>query len=1046
MQVTEPDLGWLEDPEVFGVNRVKAHSDHIYYEDREAAETKKENLRQSLNGVWKFSYAGCPAEREADFFKPDYDTEGFDEIMVPGHIQTQGYDRCQYINTMYPWDGQEELRPPHVSESCNPVGSYVKNFAVDQNLRGKKIYLSFQGVETAFYVWINGVFVGYGEDSFTPSEFEITDLLTDKENRIAVEVYKRSSASWLEDQDFWRFSGIFRDVYLYAVPACHVRDMFLKSDLDDQYREGVFEWEMELEGTLECTVRAELMDQDGKCVYSQIQEGAGRLVFRGSVLDVKAWSAESPYLYQLEVTISGRDGEVLEIVREKTGFRRFEMKNGVMLLNGSRLIFRGVNRHEFNVRHGRAVTREDMLWDIRFLKQHNINAVRTSHYPNQTEWYRLCDQHGIYLMDETNLESHGSWQKLGKCEPSWNVPASLPEWQECVLDRARSMLERDKNHPSVLIWSCGNESYAGKDILKMAEFFRGRDAGRLVHYEGVFWNREYDAVSDMESRMYAKPEEIEAYLRTNPEKPYISCEYMHAMGNSCGGMSLYTDLEDRYEKYQGGFIWDYIDQSMLHVNEQGEEVFTYGGDYDDRATDYEFCGNGIVYADRRPSPKAQEVKGLYASIRLNPDEKGVEIENRNCFVTTEGLDFIYRMLRNGECIFEGSARMVVEPLRRKYLELEYPPADGPGEYIYEVSARLRESTFWADAGYETAFGQYIAGTFTGDRNIADKDIAGRKTGEVKCDGHRDLFQVIHGDVNIGVKGKGFLAMFSKAEGGIASLQYDGVEYMTRTPKAVFWRACTDNDRGAKYGFEHAQWMTAGLFQKLTGCEVKEEENKVTVSFTWLLPIQQRADPETEANVPAQTDGQKRGLAASRLTVEIHYTVYPDGSICVCAEYHGQQGLPMLPAFGMDIRLKARYHKYKYYGYGPDENYIDRMEGAKLGIFESTAMENLSTYLVPQECGNRVGTRWLEIKDNEGNGLCFSCKDRPFESSVLPYSACELELASHQEELPAVHYTWVRLLECQMGVGGDDSWGAPVHPQYLCSPAKDRKLVFTIRRL
>lgn len=1020
MRVTEPDLKWLEDPEVFAVNRVEAHADHMYFENRETADSRGMTLRQSLNGEWKFSYAVCPAERKADFYRVDYDMADFGSINVPGHIQTQGYDRCQYINTMYPWDGQEELRPPHISDIYNPVGSYVKNFTVNENLRGKKTYLSFQGVETAFYVWLNGEFVGYSEDSFTPSEFEITDFLASGENKLAVEVYKRSSASWLEDQDFWRFSGIFREVYLYAVPQSHVRDMFLKNSLDDRYEAGLFHWEIELEGTYDCTIEAVLTDREGKDTYRQIQEGAESLLFEGSILNVNAWSAEEPYLYSLELCVYDKQGNLAEVVREMVGFRRFEMKDGIMQLNGRRLIFKGVNRHEFHVRRGRAVTEEDMLWDIRFMKQHNINAVRTSHYPNQTEWYRLCDQYGIYLIDEANLESHGSWQKMGECEPSWNVPGSLPQWENCVLDRAKSMLERDKNHASILIWSCGNESYAGENILKMAEFFRNRDESRLVHYEGVFWNREYDGISDMESRMYAKPEEIELYLKENPKKPYISCEYMHAMGNSCGGMKLYTELEDRFEKYQGGFIWDYIDQSMLRVNEQGEEVFSYGGDYDDRATDYEFCGNGIVYADRKPSPKAQEVKALYSNIRLKPDENGVEVDNRNCFVSTDGIDFVYRMLLNGECIFEGTAHMVAEPLSRHDLALAYPQAEQAGEYIYEVSARLRESTLWAEAGHEVAFGQYVTGDYAGKAG-KDGNQDDRLSAQMSVQ-KQDVFEVIHGDVNIGVKGKGFLIMFSKAEGGLASLQYDGVEYITRTPKATFWRACTDNDRGAKYGFEHAQWMTAGLFQKLIHCEVEKVKDKVTAVFTWLLPGELQP------------------------TVDIRYTVCPDGSIHVSADWHGLQELPMLPAFGIDIRLKSRYHNYKYYGYGPDENYIDRMEGARLGVFKSTAKKNLSPYLVPQECGNHVGTRWLEISDDSGKGLAFICEGAPFESSVLPYSSYELELASHQEELPPVHYTWVRLLECQMGVGGDDSWGAPVHPQYLCSPSEARKLAFTIRRL
>lgn len=1005
MRITKPELAWLENPEVFAVNREKAHSDHLYYEkESEIFLGGDMPLRQSLNGTWKFAYADCPDKRVRDFYKKEHNQSSFADIQVPGHIQTQGYDRCQYVNTMYPWDGQEELRPPFISKTDNPVGSYIKYFYLNPALENKKVFISFQGVETAFYVWLNGIFIGYSEDSFTPAEFELTEHLADGENKLAVEVYQRSSASWLEDQDFWRFSGIFRDVYLYAVPSSHVADLFIKANLDDTYTKGILTVKAKITGNLKCTARLSIINAAQEMICTQKTDGKEELNWKLTVPEVSAWSAENPYLYQLLIYLKDQDGKLIEVAAAKTGFRRFEIKDKVMCLNGRRIIFHGINRHEFDCRHGRAITGADMIWDICFMKRHNINAVRTSHYPNQTEWYRLCDQYGIYLIDETNLESHGSWQKLGTCEPSWNVPGSLPEWEACVADRARSMFERDKNHPSILIWSCGNESYAGNDILQMAEFFHTQDDTRLVHYEGVFWNRDFDVISDMESRMYAKPEEIEEYLQDDPQKPYISCEYMHAMGNSCGGMSLYTDLEDRYIQYQGGFIWDYIDQSMKRMNEQGEEVFTYGGDHDDRATDYEFCGNGIVFADRTITPKAQEVKGLYANIRLKPDENGVVIENRNCFITTESYYFVCRLLLNGECIFAGAVEAVVEPLTTEYITVGFPRQEKAGEYIYEVSACLKENTLWAEAGYEVAFGQLVV----------------PKMAEV-IKKSNSAMEIVHGDVNIGVKGEGFAVMFSKAEGGLSSLRYAGVEYITRTPKTSFWRASTNNDAGAGYGFERAMWMTAGMFQKVIGFEMEEGTGQVSVTFTHALAV------------------------GADVRVNTNYTVFADGSIQIRINYYGIEGLPGLPAFGMDIRLKERYHNYRYYGYGPMENYIDRMAGARLGIYDDTAARNLTPYLVPQECGNHMGTRWLEVCDDSGNGLRFAAADVPFESSVLPCSAYELENALHQEELPDSHYTWVRIMGKQMGVGGDDSWGAPVHPQYLISSADDHTLRFIIQR-
>lgn len=1001
MTAKEAKLSWLEDPEVFAVNRIPAHSDHTYFEK----ETEERPLRQCLNGSWLFSYAKNPSMRVERFYEDSYDCSGFDTIQVPGHLETQGYGRNQYINTMYPWDGEEFLRPPMVSKRNNPVGSYVKYFTLEEQMKGKRTFISFQGVETAFYVWLNGTFIGYSEDSFTPAEFELTETLREGENKLAVEVYKRSSASWLEDQDFFRFSGIFRDVFLYSIPRVHVRDIFVKAGLTDSYQEGTLEIRAELIGDIDdVTIEASLRDGDEKEIWNGNAEGKEEVFFKASGLAVLPWSAEEPRLYRLYLYVKNEEGQILEFIPQKVGFRRFEMKDRIMCLNGKRILFKGVNRHEFNPVRGRAITREDMLWDIRFMKQHNINAVRTSHYPNQTLWYELCDEYGIYLIDETNLESHGSWQKLGEVEPSWNVPGDRPEWKAAVLDRASSMFERDKNHPSVLIWSCGNESYAGTDIEAMSEYFHEKDDSRLVHYEGVFWNRKYDHISDMESRMYAKPAEIEEYLENDPKKPYISCEYMHSMGNSTGGMKLYTDLEKKYPLYQGGFIWDYIDQSLYRVNELGERVLTYGGDHDERATDYEFCGNGIVYADRKASPKAQEVKALYADIKLEPDEKGVKIINDSLFVSTGRYVLAYRLLKEDRCLYEAETETDVAPESEAYVNLTYPELPGTGEFIYEVSLRLKDDTLWAKAGHEISFGQYV-------KKTADK--AEEKT----CP-----LEIIRGDVNIGVRGRGFTAMFSKAEGGIASLCYDGVEYITRTPKLTFWRALTDNDRGAKTGFDAAQWMTAGLFYKLADVDVQEQKDQVCVTFEYLLPTV----PQTKAYVS--------------------YRVTGDGKIHVHALYKGTDGLPEMPAFGMDMKLKARYDKVRYYGRGPEENYLDRREGARLGVYSYQAADNLSAYLFPQECGNRMDVRWVEVTDADGQGLRFETEGVPFENSVLPCSAYELEAATHREELPKAHYSWVRILESQMGVGGDDSWGAPVHEEYRLSSDIDRNIKFTIQKV
>ena len=983
----KPTLEWLANPEIYEVNREKAHSDHTYT-------TKDGNLRQSLNGTWKFNYTEHPDSRPADFYKTDFDVTSFDDIIVPGHIQLQGYDKPQYVNTQYPWEGHEQLVPPQIPKKRNPVGSYVKFFDVDKELLGKETFISFQGVETAIYVWLNGEFVGYSEDSFTPSEFNITPYLKEKNNKLAVEVYRYSTASWLEDQDFWRFSGIFRDVYLYAVPEIHVRDMKVIADYDYENGNGILATELDIIGDSDYEIKLTLTDKNGIKVY----EGNTANV-SASIPDIMPWSAEQPNLYTLTAEISS-DSEIIETAETKIGFRTFELKDGIMCLNGKRIVFKGINRHEWNAEGGRVVTEDDMLWDIRFMKQNNINAVRTCHYPNNSLWYQLCDEYGIYLIAETNLESHGTWQKMGACEPSINVPASLPEWKEACLDRARSMYERDKNHASVLIWSCGNESYCGDDIAAMADYFHEVDSTRLVHYEGVVWNRKYDHITDMESRMYAKPDEVEEYLKQNTGKPYISCEYMHAMGNSLGGMKLYTDLEDKYEAYQGGFIWDYIDQSLYK-----DGVLVYGGDFDDRASDYGFCTNGIVYADRTYSPKVSEAKRLYSNIRMSLENGVLTVENRNLFTDTSGYIFKVTLEKEGDILSAEEHRLNISAGEAGSVKLGLDIPENGGEYVLTANAVLAEDTIWAEKGHEISFAQQIV-----------------KTPEITAPMTAHKAEIVYGDFCIGVNGEGFSMQFDKREGGVSSLVYNGVEYITRAPKVSFFRAHTDNDTGAGYPCENAQWQIAGKCAKLLGFETKENADSLEVTFKFLAPT-----------VPS-------------FEYKVTYIAYFDGRLGVKAEYDGVKGLSDMPVFAMDFKMKKQYDKFTFYGMGPDENYIDRNNGARLGVYTLTALENFTKYLNPQECGNRTGVRYVNVYEENGAGLNFTATENPFEMSVLPYNAYELDNAMHRDELPDPTYTWVRIAAKQMGVGGDDSWGAPVHKEFKINSEEAMSLEFIVSSL
>lgn len=630
------DMKWLDNPEVFKVNQLESHSDHCYYLDYSDMKKEKNPLLQSLNGQWEFAYSKNVMERPVDFYKETFDASGFDKIMVPGHIELAGYDKIRYINTMYPWEGKEYHRGAYSMESTgkeagmfseaeyNPVGSYIKRFDLNETMCGKRIHICFEGVEEAMYLWLNGQFVGYAEDSFTPSEFDLTPFIREKENVLAVQVHKMSTAAFLEDQDFFRFFGIFRNVTLKALPDAHMEDVWFQPVLNQDNSSGKVSVIMKVTAPEKQNVDARfvLTDREGtviteKCLQLQGRDGIFTGTIHTDVQNIKLWDNHSPYLYHACVELIEENGVMLEVVPYDIGFRRLEVIDKVIYLNGKRLVITGVNRHEWNPKTGRCIGMQEMTADIDCMLRNNINAVRNCHYPDQIPWYYLCDKAGIYVMAETNLESHGTFQKLGAIEPSCNVPGSIPQWREVVLDRAISNFETFKNHTSVLFWSLGNESYAGDDLGAMNTYFKEKRDGRLVHYESSFYNRAYeDTISDVESRMYAKPKEVEEYLNNNPKKPYLLCEFMHDMGNSMGGLGSYMKLIDQYEMYHGGFIWDFIDQAILIRDPvTGKEVLRYGGDFDDRPADYEFSANGIVFADRKEKPAMQEVRYYYGLYR-----------------------------------------------------------------------------------------------------------------------------------------------------------------------------------------------------------------------------------------------------------------------------------------------------------------------------------------------------------------------------------------------------------------------------------------------
>ncbi|WP_029732339.1 glycoside hydrolase family 2 TIM barrel-domain containing protein [Dorea sp. AGR2135] len=630
------DMQWLDNPEVFKVNQLAPHSDHSYYSDYSDMKKEKNPLFQSLNGQWEFFYSKNVKSRPVNFYEETFDASGFDKIMVPGHIELAGYDKIRYINTMYPWEGKEYHRGAYSMEATgaekgmfseaeyNPVGSYIKYFDLDKSMCGKRIHICFEGVEEAMYLWLNGQFVGYAEDSFTPSEFDLTPYIKEKGNVLAVQVHKMSTAAFLEDQDFFRFFGIFRNVTLKAVPDVHMDDVWFQPVLNQDNVSGSVSVSMKVSAPDAQNITADFILKDREenlAAEKSVQLKKENDHLKGTICidleTVRLWDNHDPYLYHAYVELKAEDGSLVEVIPYDIGFRRIEIIDKIIYLNGKRLVITGVNRHEWNPKTGRCIGLEDMRADIACMLRNNINSVRTCHYPDQIPWYYMCDNAGIYVMAETNLESHGSFQKLGAIEPSCNVPGSFPQWKEAVLDRARNNFETFKNHTSVLFWSLGNESYAGDDIEAMNVYFAEKEDGRLVHYESSYYNRAYeDTISDLETRMYAKPEDVEEYLNNNPKKPYILCEFMHDMGNSMGGLGSYMKLIDKYDMYQGGFIWDFIDQAILVKDPvTGKEVLRYGGDFDDKPSDYEFSANGIVFADRKEKPAMQEVRYYYGLYR-----------------------------------------------------------------------------------------------------------------------------------------------------------------------------------------------------------------------------------------------------------------------------------------------------------------------------------------------------------------------------------------------------------------------------------------------
>ncbi|RRD30790.1 glycoside hydrolase family 2 TIM barrel-domain containing protein [Actinomyces bowdenii] len=1057
------DPARLHDPGFFAENRLPAHSDHLWYADWDEARLGGSSFQISLDGVWKLSCAKSPALAVEGFWADDVDVSHWDDIPVPAHIQLHGYDRPQYVNTQYPWDGHEALAPGQAPTGYNPVASYVKDIDLGALPEGERLILRLEGAESAVAVWFNGQYIGYSTDSFTPAEFDLTSTARRGRNRLALRVFKWSAASWLEDQDFYRFSGLFRSVLLRRLPAVHLEDLRVRTELSPDLGAAVVRLDYRLRGR--GRVRAVLdgvgelgpagAAAPGAGAAEEIQEGRGALSI--TVPDPHLWSSEDPHLYSLLIEVLDEEGALVEAVPHRVGIRGVAIEDGILKVNGRRVVLKGVNRHEFGLQ-GRVVGRETTEADLVALKRANVNAIRTSHYPNSTFFYELCDRYGFYVIDEANLETHGVWDLIERDgEPvSSSVPGDLPQWRGAVLDRARSMYERDKNHPSIIMWSCGNESYGGTNLRDMADLLRSLDT-RPVHYEGIHWDQRYPQTSDVISQMYTPAAEVEEQIRNRtapaerpgpaggtpgaPEaKPFILCEFAHAMGNSLGAVDRYLDLAEREPRFQGGFIWDFADQAIELRSSSGRTYLGYGGDCGEAPHDGDFCGNGILFADRTPSPKVAEVAHLYRPLLTEVGEEGFTVANRHLFTGSGAFECVVRLEREGVLLERAVVDTDVPPGQSRSYPLPLSLPQEAGEYALTVSFHLRRATTWAPAGHEIAWDQRVltrgrrAGPAAGSGEAADGAAAAPSaSGGALWQVSARAPELIRGGHNIGVRGEHFEALFSRLAGGLSSYRYGmtpdgGNELLRSVVRPCFWHAPTANERGYSGPFHEGPWLLASRYSRPAGGQD-------------LPRVQEEADGSA---VTVAFDYELAGLPGS--TCSMSYRVLADGTVEVLQVLRPAGEVPELPEFSTLFEVPGSLDRLTWYGEGPQECYVDRRGGARLGVYRADVAEQLTAYLKPQESGNRTGVRWAEVRGRRGLGLRFECEPgAPMELSALPWTPYEVENAAHAFELPPSERTVIRPALMRRGVAGDDSWGARPHPEFRL-PAGRLELRYSFRGL
>ncbi len=996
-----------ENPTINQINREEARAHFVPYASEEAAIHKDRSgeRRISLNGIWKFNFAKQPSLRPEFFYKEGYGSQSWDDIKVPGSWELQGFDVPIYTDTRYPFPPN----PPFVPEDYNPVGSYITTFNVPDNFKKHDIILHFGGVEAAFYCWVNGQFAGYSEDSRLPAEFLISKHLKNGENKLAVEVYRYCDGSYLEAQDYWRYSGIERDVMLIARPKTRIKDFELKANLTDDYQDGILDVNITLDNRNEVNgtaVQLKLLDGEKEMASTVIKTENNTdtlLSFHQIFPEIKKWNAETPHLYTLVVNTLNKAGDLSESFAHRFGFRKVEIKNGMLMVNGTPILIKGVNRHEHDMKTGRTITLESMKEDIRLMKLFNINAVRCSHYPNYPEWYELCDEYGIYLVDEANIESHGMTD-----HPEVKTLADWENWDIPFMERMERMVERDKNFTSIILWSLGNEAGYGKHFETIYHWTKQRDPERPVQYEGGG----VKGLSDIYCPMYARVWALRQWSNERRDRPMILCEYAHAMGNSVGNLDDYWNLIYKYENLQGGFIWDWVDQTFAHKDEEGNKVWAYGGDlgYVGVRNDSNFCANGLVAADRSLNPHIWEVKRTYQYIHFEHipfSPNIIKVTNRHDFINSDVYSYKWMIKSDGKILYEGDLNVApVKPHETEDVKLPLPSFKGKAasEYFLHLTALTKKDTEMVPAKHIAASAQWKLSVECPEQTIY------KTAQKLKLDENKEavIFTFPDGAIS-----------FSKKNGEIISYIVNDKEYLLKGLRPNFWRAMTDNDVANNMGERCKTWKQAGerLSLKAFDYEFSKDSHKAFINVSYSMPEQ----------------GSECRIA---------YTVYADGVIKTHFAFEpGSKPLPEIPRFGMRMILKEEFEQMSWFGRGPHESYSDRKNSADIDLYKAAVWEQFHPYVRAQETGNKTDIRWVALQNIEGDGLLVKSTGDPLNVSAWNFPMEDIMYIPsnvkrvHGGSIQKKPLVWLNIDKQQMGVGGDNTWGAKVHPEYTITPIK-----------